>query len=180
MKSIQIDEQTILMSPFKIEDLEKLQNYFDTLSEKSKKRYGPHPFNHEAIIETYNNSSNYKMFVAQKENDKAIVAYTVVKFGWVDFDKNRLLSYGLTVNQYDTTIAPSVADQWQGKGLGSKFFEYVVNCLKNDFKATRVILWGGVQSDNEKAVRLYKRFNFRQIGRFEHNGPNMDMILDLS
>lgn len=42
----------------------------------------------------------------------------------------------------------------------------------------RIILWGGVQAGNEKAVSYYLKHGFRTVGQFEHNGNNYDMILD--
>jgi GNAT superfamily N-acetyltransferase len=179
MKSIQIDGQNIIFEPFKIKYKESLLLYFNKLSEQSKKRFGPHPFTLEAIEEKFSDCDNYKMFVAQNAENDTVVAYTIVKFGWVDFDTDRLHSYDLFPEPKDATIAPSVADDWQGKGMGSNFFVYVIDCLKKEFGISRLILWGGVQSDNEKAVRLYKRFNFNYLGDFEHNGMNMDMILYL-
>lgn len=176
---MQFEEHTISMSPFKIEDKDKLLQYFETLSEKSKKRFGPHPFTMEAIVNTFKDTANYKMFVAKDSENDTIIAYTVVKIGWVDFDKDRLHFYGLSLKPKDATIAPSVADNWQGRGLGSKFFWYVIDYLKTTIGITRLILWGGVQSNNEKAVRLYKRFDFKYLGEFEHNGMNMDMVLDM-
>jgi diamine N-acetyltransferase len=177
MEKIQIDGQTISMEPFNFDDKEKLLEYFNNLSQQSKKRYGPHPFTLEAIENTFEDAMYYKMFVAKNSADNTIIAYTVVKMGWVDFDKERLHSYDLSIGSGDATIAPSVADNWQGKGLGSKFFKYVIDCLKTELGITRLILWGGVQSDNEKAVRLYKKFHFKFLGEFEHNGMNRDMML---
>ncbi|NJO92424.1 MAG: GNAT family N-acetyltransferase [Chloroflexia bacterium] len=179
MDTIQIDEQNIILRSFKIGDKENLLRYFNKLSDQSKKRFGPHPFTLEAIDEKYLDSLNYRMFVAYNAYNDEIIAYTIVKFGWVEFDTGRLQSYGLSPETKDVTIAPSVADDWQSKGLGGKFFSYVLECLKAEHEVTRLILWGGVQSDNEKAVRLYKKFNFRFLGEFEHHGMNMDMVLKL-
>ncbi len=179
MDTIEIDGQNIILRSFKIEDKENLLHYFNKLSDQSKKRFGPHPFTLEAIDEKYLDSSNYRMFVAYNNDNDEIIAYAIVKFDWVEFDRDRLHSYGLSLEIKDATIAPSVADDWQSKGLGGKFFSYVVEYLKAKHEVSRLILWGGVQSDNEKAVRLYKKFNFRFLGEFEHNGMNMDMILDL-
>ena len=180
MENIQIEGHNIMMVPFQIQDKENLLKYFNRLSQESKKRYGPHPFTMEAIADIYEDDKNYRMFVAKSSDDNEIIAYTVVKLGWVDFDSERLLSYRLFLDSKDATIAPSVADHWQGKGLGSKFFKYVIDYLKIELKIKRLILWGGVQSDNEKAARLYKRFNFRHLGDFEHNGMNMDMLLEMN
>ena len=79
----------------------------------------------------------------------------------------------------DCTMAPSVADKWQSRGLGSTFFQYVANQLKTAEKLERIILWGGVQSTNNKAIGFYRKLGFRVLGEFTHNGNNFDMALDL-
>jgi len=57
-------------------------------------------------------------------------------------------------------------------------FEYIRSHLQKD-GIRRIILWGGVQAGNEKAVRYYLKHGFRTSGQFEHNGNNFDMILDI-
>ena len=43
-------------------------------------------------------------------------------------------------------------------------------------KIERIILWGGVQMDNERAINYYKKIGFETIGQFTYNGENYDMI----
>lgn len=40
-----------------------------------------------------------------------------------------------------------------------------------------MLLWGGVQATNERAIRYYTRNGFEPVGRFWHNGKdNLDRV----
>ena len=78
----------------------------------------------------------------------------------------------------DFTIAPSVADHYQSKGIGSKMLQFVIDDIKAK-GAKRLVLWGGVQKTNVKAIRFYSKFGFNTLGEFDYNGLNLDMSLDL-
>jgi GNAT superfamily N-acetyltransferase len=159
--------------------LDKLLLYLETLSPQSKKRFGPHAFSISGILEKFNNPAQFRLFIAIHNNSQQIAAYTIIRFGWLGFDQNRLLGYGLKPETHDCTLAPSVADQWQSKGLGTVFFHHIVERLKQDHKIHRIILWGGVQADNTQALRFYKNLGFRELGSFSHNGNNYDMVLEI-
>ena len=75
-------------------------------------------------------------------------------------------------------MAPSVTDEWQSEGVGQLLFNYVLDEMKNR-NAKQLILWGGVQIDNIKAVRFYQKNGFRSLGHFQYNGLNEDMMLPL-
>ena len=106
----------------------------------------------------------------------AVVAYAPVKRGYLEHDRLRLEAYGLSLNQHkDCTFAPSVADAWQGLGLGGKLFDFIQTELQvRGIK--RVILWGGVQASNAAALRFYEKMGFRVLGGFEYEGKNWDMV----
>ena len=47
-------------------------------------------------------------------------------------------------------------------------------------KYKQVLLWGGVQATNARAVHFYEKHGFKNIGSFWHDGKdNYDMVLDL-
>jgi len=165
--------------PFEPTLTERLVHYLTHLSDESKSRFGPHAFTNEIIEQLYNDPGNYKLFVAKNTEDKSIIAYAIIKMGWLDFEFPRLNSYGLKNEQGDCTLAPSVADAWQSRGIGSNFMEYLIDHLKNTYQIRRIFLWGGVQSSNTRAVNLYKKFGFRTLGQFEYHGLNDDMLLEL-
>ena len=179
MSICKLQGHLITFQRFEKKYLDNLLNYLNALSSESKSRFGPHPFTSEAVTKLFEDSENFILYLAViKESDK-IVAYTIVKKGWLPFDAPRLNSYNLFPSIKDCTMAPSVTDNWQSRSLGSNFFQYVANQLKTAEKLERIILWGGVQSTNNKAIIFYKKLGFRVLREFTHNGNNFDMALDL-
>ena len=118
-------------------------------------------------------------YIAENSDNNRIIAYAIIKKGYLLYDASRLSSYGLHLSEKsDCTFAPSVADAWQSRGMGSKLFEYILQDIRQK-GFTRMILWGGVQSNNEKAVQFYLKYGFRVLGEFEYKGRNYDMIKEI-
>lgn len=169
----------LFLSKFTLDDAETLATYFCLLSAESKSRYGPHLFDKQSIIDLYSTHEGYLGYVAREIGGTAIIAYSIVKMGYLTQDADRLRSYGLILDTHtDVTFAPSVADAWQSCGVGNNMFGFIVNDLKPK-EILRIILWGGVQASNEKALNYYRKQGFRMLGQFEHNGNNLDMLLEL-
>lgn len=161
------------------DDIEKLCDYLRYLGPATVKRYGPHPFDKQSVTELYSSPGTYMGYIARDSETYGIIAYSVIKTGYIEHDGIRLQSYGLIPdNITDCTFAPSVADQWQSQGVGNSLFHFMLADLKAK-GIKRIILWGGVQSDNQKAVNYYLKNGFKILGQFEHNGPNYDMILEI-
>jgi ribosomal protein S18 acetylase RimI-like enzyme len=90
-----------------------------------------------------------------------------------------LQSYGINPDSNtDCTFAPSVADEWQGIGIGNALFQFILTEIK-ELGIKRIILWGGVQADNDRAKNYYNKNGFKTLGQFEYNGLNYDMILNI-
>jgi diamine N-acetyltransferase len=162
-------------------DFDHLLHYLNQLSQATRNRFGPHPFEKEAIAEIFSPLNNHVGYIACDNSTGDIVAYSIVKIGYIDSDGQRLRSYGLTPDPAtDATFAPSVADAWQSFGIGNLLFEFVLTDLKTS-GIQRIILWGGVQATNELAVNYYTRNGFQGLGEFHHNGlQNYDMVLIIS
>lgn len=157
-------------------DLPALLDYLQQLSPATRKRFGPHPFDEVAILRFYSNPFEIWGFLAKSAETGAIVAYAPVKRGYLEHDRPRLEGYGLSLSQHtDCTFAPSVADEWQGQGLGGQLFNFIQTELQAR-GIRRVILWGGVQASNAAALRFYEKMGFRIWGGFEYEGGNWDMV----
>jgi diamine N-acetyltransferase len=171
--------KSVLLRKLANNDIDKLSHYLQNLGSESVKRYGPHGFDIQSISELYQNPDQYSGYIAEDPESSEIIAYSVIKTGYLEHDGNRLQSYGLIPDEKtDCTLAPSVADQWQSQGVGNSLFHF----MRSDLKAKgfrRIILWGGVQSTNQKAVNYYLKNGFIKLGQFEHNGMNDDMILEI-
>ena len=159
-------------------DLDGLLKYLHHLSAETKSRFGPHPFDAASVIDFYK-ADDVTGYIAEEKLSNLIIAYAIVRKGILYFERERLLHYNyFDLDKDCCTYAPSVADNWQGKGIGKLLFFYIADDCKNQ-NIKRIILWGAVQSSNERAVNFYKKLGFKALGRFEYNGFNEDMILEL-
>lgn len=175
MKEVQI-------RPLQSTDNALLFNYLQQLSAESKSRFGPHPFDRETIntICDQLSTDTIKRFVAVDTKKQEIVAYMLVKRGFVAEDANRYYGKSLFFDHDSTcTFAPSVADAWQNSGLGTLIFRSILDNLRESgFK--RIVLWGGVQATNSRAVHFYQKHGFIHTGSFWHNEKdNYDMIREI-
>ncbi len=173
------NNQPVLLLKLVSDDIDKLCAYLNLLGSDTLKRYGPHKFDKESVIELYRHTDTYSGYIAQDVETSGIIAYSVIKTGYLEEDGSRLRTYGLLPDETtDCTFAPSVADEWQSQGVGNALFNFLLQDLTAK-GIRRIILWGGVQSDNQKAVNYYLKNGFKKVGHFEHNGPNDDMILEI-
>ncbi len=160
-------------------DLHALYQYLQQLSDETKKRFGPHLFDMDALMHLYATDAGLTAYIAEDTTLSSIIAYSLLKNGCLPHDIERLQSYGQPIDD-DTccTFAPSVADNWQSKGIGKLLFHHIVTELKSR-GIKKIILWGGVQASNKKAVNFYQKMGFQTLGTFEYNGTNFDMVLYL-
>ena len=90
----------------------------------------------------------------------------------------RFAHYGI---EYDpalcASLAPVVAEGWQSQGLGAPLLKQGVH-LCRELGRQAVVLMGGVQDANRRAVHFYLRHGFHRLDSFEwpHGVLNDDMI----
>ena len=162
-----------------LQDYGGLEEYFATLSPATKSRFGPHPFDKDNIAAVYAHQHTYNGYIAREKESGKIIAYAIVKNGYLEHDFHRLHAYGTEPDNFkDCTYAPSVADEWQGMGVGFHLFRFILSKLKSE-GFHRIFLWGGVQAGNQPAVEFYRRNGFYILGTFQHNGENYDMVFDI-
>lgn len=175
---VQIRNEVFELRRLDKSDLEKLNEYLQSLSFETRRRFGPHPFERDSVEHFYNDNTN-QAYLAVHTVSGAIAAYCIVKAGLIEYDIERFRSYGIIPEALaDYTLAPSVADAWQSCGLGSFVLQFILDDLKHT-GAKRLFLWGGVQAGNQRAVNYYQKFGFRFLGQFFHEVDNFDMVLDL-
>jgi len=73
-----------------------------------------------------------------------------------------------------------MADAFQGNGAAVALFPYMVRVAKNLGK-DRIILWGGVFAENQRAVRFYYKVGFQLAGDFlsQDGRKCLDMMLTI-
>lgn len=180
MYPITINGQSLVFDAFDAQArINELYNYLQELSPLSRSRFGPHAYDLESLRQFYFGNNAPAAFMVRHAVNGSLIAYAILKTGFLEHDAPRLQSYGIQLDaETDSTLAPSVADAWQSKGIGSALLEYIIHEARSK-GIRRIILWGGVQSGNTHAVRLYQKFGFRTLGSFEYYGENLDMVLEI-
>jgi diamine N-acetyltransferase len=159
-------------------DCDNLCNYLESLSPESRSRFGPHAFDRTTVEAICNKlPGDTHRYVAIEHTNRNIVAYMLLHKGMIEWDA---LRYASREHRFDAhtcvTFAPSVADKWQSSGLGSAMTEYLEQCMKAA-GIHLIVLWGGVQASNEKAVNFYRKHGYQYMASFYHDGKdNYDMI----
>lgn len=153
-------------------DCDSIVNFYQQLQEVTRRLYAPHPMDRETILQQMADS-NYIMLLSFEEKDLAgYQVFLKVAFPW---ERDRYRQYGIALNQHTASYAPVLGDGYQGKGAGTLMLTQALPFLKNA-GITQLILWGGVQCANIRAVNFYLKNGFRIVGYFEWEGANYDMI----
>lgn len=158
--------------------LSALVGYLQGLSALTRSRFAPHAADEADIRAFYEGLQPHTGYVALLPGGE-LAGYFVVRRSYLPHDAARWQSYGLAPHPVtDFTLAPSVADAWQGKGLAGPMLQWVETQCQL-LGARRLLLWGGVQAGNAAAVRFYEKHEFVHAGSFEHHGTNHDMYKHL-
>lgn len=110
------------------------------------------------------------------EGGGQIEAYVLTEFDIPDDEKERYAGYGIALaDGLDCRIAPGVADRWQDRGLGSVLLGHALAVLRR-LGLRHVVLFGGTQAGNGRAIHVYRKLGFQPLGTFETKGiENIDM-----
>ncbi len=159
-------------------DYTALVNYLEGLSDITRSRFAPHSFDLGTLqVICANEHDNYQGYACFLQAQ--LIGYAVTARGCTEGEIYRFPNYGIAIDAFnDYAFAPSVADRFQSKGVGSTLFEFVINDLKIR-GARQIALMGGVQLSNHVAIKFYRKHGFKTLGEFEYHGQNLDMIKHL-
>lgn len=159
------------------DDLETVSHFLNVLPNTIKEKFAPHDFDRLSLHKLLIDNSKYHAFLAYEQHK--LIAYQVVKTGWLDYEWPRLSSYPIKWSYFQTaTFAPVIDPAYQNKGISKALFSYLKKHLKK-WGIQAVVLWGGVQSSNQAALHFYKNLEFSELGHFEYHGDNIDMMLKI-
>jgi GNAT superfamily N-acetyltransferase len=164
-------------------DGELLGRYFEGLSAETRRRFGLHPLTAgqaQDLCARINRHDALRFVALMPGATPQIIAYFILKLGISEHELERYASYGIKLDDnLDCTFAPSVADEVQGRGLGSLLMPHLIDTARRMGKRS-IVLMGGTQATNERAVHFYLKFGFGHIGDFQTDVENHDMILYLT
>lgn len=153
-------------------DVDIIVNFYQQLQEATRRLYAPHPMDRETILQQIADPA-YLMLVSFIDDELA--GYQVFLKGAFIWERDRYKQYGIILDQHTASYAPVLGDPFQGRRLGAKMLEQALPLLKAA-GITQLILWGGVQCANIRAVNFYLKNGFRIVGYFDWEGANYDMI----
>ena len=171
------------------EDAQVLGPFFCGLSEDTRRRYAPHPFDQEtadALCANVDYADTIRMLATISPPDAAvgqgqIIAYFILQLSVKDGDRDRYKKLGIDLDsESDCVLAPSVADAYQDQGVGSLMMAHLLTVARR-LGRKRMVLMGGVRGMNDRAIHFYKKHGFRTVGTFDWPAGflNYDMIMDL-
>ena len=166
------------------DDPDLLGAYFASLSSRTRDFYGPHRFDSETADrlcrETRTDTEVVRFVVTVRDGEGArIIAYFIVGFRMQDSDTKRYVARGTPLDdRTDAYLAPSVEDGYQDTGVGSAVMGHLVPWLRG-LGRRRLMLLGGVQQRNERAIAFYRKWGFRIVGDFQTRAACHDMIAPL-
>ncbi len=158
------------LRPLMGNDAAILGEYLMGLSDRTRSFYCPHQFNQETAVQlcaAVNHAETLRLVATLGRQDRErIVGYFIVNFGVREGDRKRYHGLNIVLDDAtDCTLAPSVADDFQNTGLGSLMMVHLKDVLKQCGRH-RIVLWGGVQERNARAVHFYEKFGFEKVGEF--------------
>jgi diamine N-acetyltransferase len=166
-------------------DVVLLGRYFEDLSAETRRRYGPHPLTRaEAENLCGQGLSGGKLrLIALANNgagrDQEVIAYFILDLVIPEVEMERYRDYGILLDPRLTCrLAPSVADAYQDQGVGSAVLPKVLD-LARRLGYRQMILFGGTQATNHRAIHFYQKFGFQTTGEFATDILNFDMIRSL-
>lgn len=147
------DGKKVIFRPKQATDTEMLWNMFSTLSIKSVSNLVP-PFTRERI----------EGWTSNIEYDKVLTIVAVVR----EKDEQRIVgSASLSFNAHEifrhkAELSIAVRDDYQNMGIGTALLKHLLSIAR--MKTLRKV-WLLVNTDNDRAVHLYKKAGFEIEGK---------------
>jgi GNAT superfamily N-acetyltransferase len=162
-------------------DSESFGNFLEGLTPEIRKRFAPHPLTPDEakkICQTLKYSEILRFITVNIKRE--IVGYFILSFPFREEEISRYENYGLTIiDGKDVRIAPVIADAYQNKGLGSLMMKETIDVARH-LELRYLVLWGGTQATNDRAIHFYNKFGFKKVGEFKKNDMNnFDMYMEL-
>ena len=174
---------TVTSRPLLSSDGRGLGEYFAGLSAETRSRFGPHPLDQttaDQLCASIDYSQALRMVaVSPGPTNGQVIAYLILLLHVTDDELARYASLGIALDSTtDCTLAPSVADAYQNVGLGSLLLEHLLEVALR-LGRKRMVLMGGTQATNHRAIRYYEKHGFQRVGTFEYPAGvlNHDMLL---
>lgn len=179
------DNTKIKFRPLEESDADMLARFLKDLSALTRERSSFESYDLNCATDLCDSINKYDKlrFVCvedNKQDNSRIVGLLELSFGIPESDVKRFAEGGLSLNEEtDVRFGPTLSDDFQGRGLGTRAFNEIVEIVRN-FGKKRILLWGGVLESNVPAVKFYEKLGFKKVATFIKDGKNhFDMMLTI-
>ena len=157
-------EEQILFRPLAPHDSSALLQFFDSLSETTR-RFATYPsYDLECAQQFCDDIGQEDVFrMVAINSDKKTIAVFELSFTLDDSDIERYEGHNIELSHTgDVQFAPCVNDEYQNYHVGTQLLE-LSTALAKRLGKKRMILWGGVLTDNKQAIRFYEKNHFHMF-----------------
>ncbi|MBU0576863.1 GNAT family N-acetyltransferase [Patescibacteria group bacterium] len=164
--------EKVVFRPLTASDCSSLAIFLGNLSFATREFYSLGGYDVSSAKEMCGSINRYDKlrFVVHSGTINNIIALFEFDFDIPQNDIDRFSSYGIkSASSTDCRIGPCLSDHYQNHGVGSTLFPHVVSVARQ-FGRRRIILWGGVFADNQRAIKYYEKNGFKQLGNFKDKG----------
>ncbi len=171
-----------LIRPLRPRDGERFSRFLSALSRDTRRFFAPHGLewqDGQQLVAELDPSQVLRLLLLDKSGpEEEVLGYLILQMGLAAHEAERFACYGI---EYDpelcVSLAPVVAEGWQSQRLPAPLLKQALH-LRRELRRHAVILTGGVQAANRRAVHFYSRHGFHRLGSFEwpQGVLNDDMI----
>jgi diamine N-acetyltransferase len=168
----------IILRDLQNHDTAALASYFAGLGTESKQRFGPHPLTEAgAAAVCSGQGTGQKTVRLVLETHVQIIGYFILEPQMSEHEARRYLVFDIALeSDRDYLFAPSISDQYQNQGLASLAMPDIIAEAKA-LGARSLVLMGGTQASNGRAIAFYEKFGFERFGGYQTEVFNHDMRL---
>lgn len=176
--------EDVVLRPLAPDDAGMLGEYFLGLLQATRRLYAPHPFDQataDKLCAEIDNAETLRLIATTSGGGvERVVAYFIVFWTIREGEIDRYKKVDVALDpETGSTLAPSVADQYQSQGLGSLMMQHIIDVARRLGRKT-MVLSGGAREENKRAIHFYEKHGFRKVGEFRGDEVNnYDMVLEL-
>lgn len=162
-----------LIRPLRPQDGNVFGHFLEALSPQTRQWFAPHPLDTATAMQLAANPQPdqvLRLVILDRsggEQEGAILGYLILQMGLAPHEVARFEPYAIDYQPaLCVSLAPVVAEGWQAQGLGAPLMRHGLH-LCRELGRQAVILMGGVQEGNSRAVHFYLRHGFHRLDSFE-------------
>ena len=162
---VHLPDRGLVFRPLATADVDLLASFYGSLSDRTR-AFWHRDGDADTLARDHCDAINqFDKLRLVADDGSAIVAVFELSFSIPDGDHTRFAAYGVSLDERtDVRFGPCVRDAERGSGLASRLLAETARIARREGRS-RLILWGGVQSDNRRARRFYEREGFSEVGR---------------